>query len=74
MELKYMETCHSQYHAGHHLPVVQAYIDGNTAFGELKEEYDVCAYFVLEDANQHLEDKLKKNGATLTSNAKMGRI
>lgn len=50
MLLKYYETCCSQYHAGHHLPTVQAMVDGNTTYLDVQEALkDNFAYAHLED-------------------------
>ena len=50
MILKYYETNNSQYHAGHHLPVVQVMVDGRTTWKEVQEMLkDGFAYGHLED-------------------------
>lgn len=37
MKISYYETCNSQYHAGHSIPVVQVPVDGNTTFKEVRD-------------------------------------
>jgi len=34
--LNYVDTCNSQYFGGHHLPVVQVLVDGNSTYKDVK--------------------------------------
>ena len=51
LELSYMETCLPDYHAGHHLPVVQVPVTCTTTFQELKDMLS-DTYMCID----HLED------------------
>jgi len=51
LELSYMETCLPDYHAGHHLPVVQVPVTCTTTFQELKDMLS-NTYMCID----HLED------------------
>lgn len=51
MKLQYYETCNSQYHRGHHMPVVQVMVDGETTVGAVREALlDNFAYAHLEES------------------------
>lgn len=49
--ISHIDTCNSQYFGGHHLPVVQVLVDGNTTYKDIKE-----SLLDIYTSTDHIED------------------